>query len=387
MSIDDDTSRLQIASAGTTRQTASLSPGDDIEASITASGTDNGNEDCSSKGTATPQDQDVSPDALRRKKRRKMLLFLFLFLFPPALAFPLIFGLPYIKQKAPSDSSNDGKPNSDIANDPFAIHNIVTFGDSYTDTGFNSSATPLPSAACPLGQPNCLQGRSYAGGHNWISALTTLYNQSVTATWNFARSGDSLDTALVNRPSILSRQLPEFHNVSQHIPINRNTLFAIFIGINDIGATWQNGQDPSSNAFLDAEAKSYMKVVMDLYDSGARKFLLLAVPDTTRTPWLSGALGADKPKVAAAIAGWNERLQRGIAQAKALDDKVEVYFWDSVKEFNKVLDDPKAYGFKDNFSQCDQPECFWHDGYHPNTYGQRLFGKSVAGLLAEGGWW
>ncbi|KAI5819303.1 hypothetical protein BZA77DRAFT_305060 [Pyronema omphalodes] len=393
MNIDDDNSRLQIASAGTgtaTRQTASLDPDDDTEASITASGTDNDYEDFPSKGTATPRDQDVSSDALKRKKRRKMIIFisLFLFLFPPALALPLIFGLPHTKHQASSDNSNVVKPNSDVKHDDaFAIHNIVVFGDSYTDTGFNSSATPLPSAACPLGQPNCLQGHSYAGGYNWISSLTTLYNHSVTATWNFARSGDVLDTALVNRASIISRQLPEFHSVSQHIPINRNTLFAIFIGINDIGATWQNGQDPSSNTFLDAEAKSYMRVVMDLYDSGARKFLLLAVPDTTRTPWLSGALGADKPKVAAAIAGWNERLQRGIAQAKAMDDKVEVYFWDSVKEFNKVLDDPMAYGFKDNFTQCDQPQCFWHDGYHPNTYAQRIFGKSMAGLLAESGWW
>lgn len=185
---------------------------------------------------------------------------------------------------------------------------IISFGDSYTDTSFDPTTPPLPCVSCPLGSPSCLVGDCYTGGHNWLTALTTLSNRTLTVTHNFARSGDVVDSALVTRKSIKSRQLPQMKEVWERR--SEDVLWSFFIGINDIGATFDSGKHPDDPAFLDKVYSSYFEIIEELYwDYSARTFLLLNVPDTTRTPYYLAVLNEEERRcVHTAVVGANERL-------------------------------------------------------------------------------
>lgn len=119
-------------------------------------------------------------------------------------------------------------------------------GDSYTDTSFRPSEN-LPSAQCPLGNPNCLVGGSYTGGYNWASALTTVHNRSLTVTYNHAHSGDVLDrtqAGLEGRAGILDSQWPAFTGIEAGVTRDPDaTLWSVFIGVNDVDITFKTANE------------------------------------------------------------------------------------------------------------------------------------------------
>ncbi|KAF8542952.1 hypothetical protein BDD12DRAFT_727623 [Trichophaea hybrida] len=272
-------------------------------------------------------------------------------------------------------------------------HNhIISFGDSYTDTSFDPFTSPLPCASCPLGSPSCLTGDCYTGGHNWLSALTTLSNRSLTITHNFARSGDVVDSDLVQRKSIKSRQMPEMRAVWRpREDSGRRVLWSVFIGINDIGATYDSdeSQMPDDPEFLERVYRSLFGILQGLYDDfEAREFLLLNVPDTTRTPYYLEELDEDGRKcVYAAVVGANRKLLEKAEEFTERNDGVKIFYWDSFKEYNKILDEPRKYGFVDETTVCGGDECIWKDSYHPGEAAQKIFGESVAKMLEVNGWW
>lgn len=122
-----------------------------------------------------------------------------------------------------------------------SITHIISFGDSYTQTGFNTSG-PQPSRANPFGNPD-YPGRTSSNGPNWIDFLTTTWNRTFVKTLNFAYGGATVDNDIIRTafPTVsLKQQINE-----EYIPLYSkrpgefgwqpsSTLFAIFIGINDV---------------------------------------------------------------------------------------------------------------------------------------------------------
>lgn len=121
-----------------------------------------------------------------------------------------------------------------------SVTHIISFGDSYTQTGFDTSGL-WPSEANPFGNPG-YPGRTSSNGPNWIDFLTTTWNRTFVKTLNFAYGGATLDNDIIPTafPTIsLKEQINK-----EFVPLSKrsedfdwqpsNTLFAIFIGINDI---------------------------------------------------------------------------------------------------------------------------------------------------------
>jgi len=122
-----------------------------------------------------------------------------------------------------------------------------SFGDSYTSTGFNANGA-IPNDRNPLGNPN-FPGAPINPGSNWVGYLTGTYNNSKIYTYNYAQAGAVIDTALVSSsvPPVTS-QVGTFLNTVGGKPANTpwrsdNSLFSVFIGINDIGATFYQSGD------------------------------------------------------------------------------------------------------------------------------------------------
>ncbi|KAM6502927.1 hypothetical protein JOM56_002904 [Amanita muscaria] len=274
------------------------------------------------------------------------------------------------------------------------IAHICLSGDSYTTTGFNPSGT-LPSVGNPLGNP-AYPGWTDGGGANWVDYLTTTYNQSLTLTYDFARGGATINSSLVtpDQGVSLEDEVNTFLSKFAHSPPSTpwktwNTLFSIWIGINDIGGTYHNGGD--RDVFSDVLLDSYFKLVEQLRhqpsaspsdsEAKARIFLFINVPPVDRSPRMLAKSVSDQEKERSIIAGFNDKLQTRIDRFKGNHADVRVWHWDSHTVFTSILDDPTSYGFQDATSYGDNPSYFWGNSYHPGAAAHKIFAMHISDTL------
>ena len=247
-----------------------------------------------------------------------------------------------------SSSSPSGYPSSPKNYWPgwAGITHMVTFGDSYSTTGFNDTGAQ-PSIANPLGNP-AYPGYTATNGPNWVDFLTTTYNKTFVETVNLAYGGATVDSALVTPylPTVLSVKqqvndefVPVYANKTVIPWASYDSLFGIFIGINDVGNSYSS-QNASLNTIIFNE---FSGLVDELYQTGARNFLFLNVPPVNRAP-LTSAQGASVQALEAAdIKDWNKRLiQLGNNLTNIYSDAT-VFQFDTNKIFAQVLDDPCSH--------------------------------------------
>lgn len=160
------------------------------------------------------------------------------------------------------------------------------------------------------------------------------------ATVDSALVAPYLPTVLSVKEQVESEYLPIHASRLSPVPWSSDdTLFAIFIGINDIGNSYA-----AQNATLLPTIFSELSGLVDkLYTSGARNFLFLNVPPVNRSP-LTQAAGPSAQSIEAAdIADWNNRL---VSLSNSLTWKYKdttSFIFDTNKVFSRVLDHPCAY--------------------------------------------
>ncbi|KAI0060553.1 hypothetical protein BV25DRAFT_1839600 [Artomyces pyxidatus] len=240
---------------------------------------------------------------------------------------------------------------------PTDLNYWFSFGDSYTQTGFNNTDT-LPSPGNPLGNPP-YPGYTAVGGVNWIDQATVVSNHSLVLTYNFAYGGATIDSKLVTPylPTVLSLvdQVNLYLNEDkvgrgEKIWRSSKTLFSVWIGINDIGNSyyWTNG---SRSAFNDVLMDTYFGLVEKLYDTGARNFLFVNVPPVDRSPLHGTQMLAQDTSAQAlektVIADYNEKLAKRATTLRLTHPGVKTWIFDSNTAFTTILNDPTKYGFAD----------------------------------------
>ncbi|KAK7472011.1 hypothetical protein VKT23_000118 [Stygiomarasmius scandens] len=302
---------------------------------------------------------------------------------------------PYYSQcipssSAPTTTSPSSPPPSSTPGS--RVNYWFSFGDSYTQTGFNPSGTP-PQIGNPLGNPS-YPGGTNTPGANWIDFDTTTYNNSLVLTWNYAYGGATIDRNLVKPydSSILTLgdQVNQWLNGAAKKPssapwTSQNTLFSIWIGINDIGGSWGNGGD--RGAFSDQLLSAEFALVQKLYNAGARNFLFINVPPTDRSPMFTASTNAaGLATLKSVIQGFNSRLATKAQQFKAANSGVQTFLWDSNAAFTQILNNPTAYGFKDATTYGSGNGIFWGNNYHPSSAAHKLFAQDIAEVL-EGTVW
>ncbi|KAF9528965.1 GDSL lipase/esterase [Crepidotus variabilis] len=293
----------------------------------------------------------------------------------------LYCGLNAVVQARPSSSSRSLADKT--------INYWFSFGDSYTDTGFNPTG-PLPNEANPLGNP-AFPGKTNTGGPNWVGWVTGTYNTSTLLTYNYAYGGATIDRTLVapGNPSVrvLTDQVNEFLDGAAKSPkvwTSDNALFSIWIGINDIGGTWNLGGD--RNAFNDKLLDAYFALVQKLYDAGARNFLFVNVPPVDRTPMILRNTPAQQATERDIINSYNSKLADRVT-AFVSNNNVGHGIYDSHSQFTQILNNPTQYGFKDATSYGSGNNFFWGNDYHPSSKAHQLFGQTVGkDILGGTGW-
>ncbi|KDN66473.1 putative fungal cellulose binding domain-containing protein [Colletotrichum sublineola] len=259
---------------------------------------------------------------------------------------------------------------------------FITFGDSYSQTGFNINSTK-PSSQNPLGNPN-LPGWTTSGGLNWIGFLLAQYNASLTYSYNLAYGGATTDASLITpyTPTVLSfiDQVSEFSRSLASKPAwapwtAGNTLVGVWMGVNDVGNAWWGS---NREALLVQVLGRYFDQLQILYDAGVRNFVLLSVPPTQKTP-LMLANGADAGgQLSASIKQYNELIASNLAAFKTKNAGVTSWVVDTAPPFDKAIDNPTSYGAPD--ATCyneDGVSCLWFNDYHPGVQIQKLVAQAV----------
>lgn len=219
----------------------------------------------------------------------------------------------------------------------------------YTTTGFDPNGTQ-PGPGNPLGNPP-YPGYTAANGPNWIDFLTVTYNASFIETVNLAYGGAVVDDRLIQQylPTVLSmRNQVE----DEFIPIyadgsegtfqwnSKNTLFASFLGINDVGNAYSRSN--ASDIFA-ADLATYASLTDTLYQSGARNFLFLNVPPVDRAPLTASQGAAAQAAENSAILAWNANVTALAANLSTAYADATAFVFDTHALFAAVLDDPAVY--------------------------------------------
>lgn len=237
-------------------------------------------------------------------------------------------------------------------------------GDSYTTTGFNDTGVQ-PTIGNPLGNPN-YPGYTASNGPNWIDFLTVKYNESQFLTYNLAYGGATVDSALVAPylPTVLSvaQQVEnEFfptYGISPAIAPWKasDTLFGVFIGINDVGNSY--GKGAAVTKVLNDEIFAVYQGLMEmLYNIGGRNFLFLNVPPVDRSPLTSGQGAASQALEKADIEAFNDKIGDLADQLKDAHSDVNIFTVDTNELFTDVLDKPSSFPqtalYKNTTAYCD----------------------------------
>ena len=268
------------------------------------------------------------------------------------------------------------------------------FGDSYTQTGFNYAGI-LPAPGNPLGNPP-YPGWTSTGGPNWVGTFATSLNNSLLLTYNYAHGGAVIDADLVTpwQPDVITMtdQINDLFfapNGAGSKPAetpwtSENSLFSVWIGINDIGNSFYLGGDRAafSKVLLDAE----FRLVERLYEAGARNFLFVNVPATHRSPTFLESPPSNQALIQSVLETHNQLYATYIEEFAASHEDVTTWLWDSYASFNKILDSLETYGFNPDPLAWGGANDFWGDNYHPSSLGHTALADDVRTTLANTRW-
>ncbi|KAF5565805.1 cellulose-binding GDSL lipase acylhydrolase [Fusarium phyllophilum] len=271
-----------------------------------------------------------------------------------------------------------------------SISYLFTFGDSYSQTGFDPNGAK-PSAANPLGNPP-FPGWTTAGGANWVGDIVKEQNNSLVLSYNFAYGGATVDANIVKpyASTVLSfvDQVNQFSNSVGKHPAGtswtaQNTIAGVWIGVNDVGNSFYL-QD--SDAVVEKATTRYFELLQVLYKAGLRKFVLLSVPPTELTPLMIQQAAGSNALLVKAIKLYNSKLTSKLSAFKKANSGAKTLLVDTSVSFKKAINNPKAYGAPDaTCYNSDGKSCLWFNDYHPGIAINQLVAKQVANELKSNG--
>ena len=232
--------------------------------------------------------------------------------------------------------------NGDQAKDK-PIERIVSFGDSLSDTGnmHNQSQWMLPGASWYMGR--------FSNGPTWVEYLAR--HAGVTLN-NWAVGGAQTKDAHVGIIHGVGTQIDGFFQYMRKAKgyDPSRTLFTFLVSGND----FVNDTKTAPQIIADQE-----KALGKLVDGGARKILVLKLPDVSVAPVFTMKGGrTDAHTVLGKVDYYNSQIRDVAARVAARAKGTEIMVVESREYFNELLAKPANFGFtntKDSCLQIDSP--------------------------------
>lgn len=303
--------------------------------------------------------------------------------------------------------------------DSAAIDRLVTFGTSLSDTGnafvwlsepagqgcgTRQNVPPydkLDDLLVPDG-PYAKGGHHFTNGAVWVEGLArhlalagnarpALRNDGAQAS-NYSVGG----ARAVPFPCRFNLQDQVAAYLASFAQTSPQSLVALEIGGNDVRdalVAAASGQDTAP--YIQGALASLTNTIATLYAHGARRFLLLNVPDPARAPSVR-LLDQQVPGAAAAASQLSRLFNAGLAgvvqYANGLDG-VHVSVLDVHGLLEEIMASPGTYGFTNTTDacvtpnvppfQCAQPDehVFW-DGVHPTRAVHALMAQRAIAVIS-----
>ncbi|KAF8525790.1 hypothetical protein BU17DRAFT_62360 [Hysterangium stoloniferum] len=258
-----------------------------------------------------------------------------------------------------------------------SLSRIVIFGDSYSDVGYTLRRdTPRPTLEEPLGIK--FPGFPYDGGCNWVGYVAREYSQSPLLIYDYAQCGQTTH-ALKHQFNLFKQQ--NFKGDILPLPLWKaeSSLFVTWMGINDLGMRCRYLYNPSDD--IKGAQKRIFKLQDELYSLGARNFLIIDMPPIHRTPALA-SVGSSASSLKQQYEDWNTLLRPRLKEFATSRDDATVFLFSSWDIFNKILDNPKSYGFSESDPQ-ERGGGIWRDHLHPTDPVHKIIAAEVSKLLAS----
>lgn len=294
------------------------------------------------------------------------------------------------------------------------IDRIAFFGDSLTDSGnnfiFTGQSTRMPFPVGPAAFSYDIGGHHYSNGQVWAEYLTSALQipnsgkpslRAAGGVFTNYAVGDARTRAgapafpFFDLTTQVSRFLSDFHG-----QVPANTLVVIWMGANDLDdALNALTTDPSGATSLVIAEDALAAIgtnLQTLYAAGARMFLIVDVPDLSKTPYVR-FLGQSDPTIPVIASefstGFNVELAAGTAPLGVLPGMQFFRFFDVDGLLNAVIASPSSFHLVNVTDRCTVPDVkgnaicdapdtylFW-DGTHPTTAGHRIVAAAALSLL------
>jgi phospholipase/lecithinase/hemolysin len=275
------------------------------------------------------------------------------------------------------------------------IDRIVTFGASLSDTGNSfvwlsrpeNQGCGVPQNVPPYDKlddflvpegPYAVGGHHYTNGATWVEGLARYFGLAGNARPAFRNIGGKASNyavggarAIANYPCRfnLPEQVGAYLTDLNGSSISPETLIAIEIGGNDIRDALDaagTGGVPAALARLQSAIESTVENLFVLHSKGARKFLVMTVPDIGTIPAVRAIPGASAPATALTQA-FNAGLTAALGDFKSLTGS-DVRVLDAYSKFNEVINNASAFGFVNTENACITPKKAPFKCKKPDTY-------------------
>jgi phospholipase/lecithinase/hemolysin len=283
---------------------------------------------------------------------------------------------------------------------------LFIFGDSLSDSGnfFHQTGDTVKAPFQPIPDaPYSIGGHHFSNGATWVEQLAEILDLDPSAHPAVINPGQFTNYAFGRARARsgapvfplfdLSTQVNLFlSDFAGNAPTDATYIF--FIGTNDARDAFAAGGDPT----IVAESVSAIGAnIAALFTGGARKFVVLNVPNLGITPAVS-ALPDPIPLFATLFtAGYNGALSATLdaVEPLVLSGGGQIIRVDIFSILNAVVADDGAaaglsnvkdacltFGIKGGF-MCEDPDgyLFW-DGGHPTRAGHAVFAAELARLLS-----
>lgn len=277
---------------------------------------------------------------------------------------------------------------------------FVVFGDSLSDPGneFVVFGETVKAPFAPIPEwPYSIGGHHFSNGMTWAEQLANAIgspDSGAPATLNplftnyafggaRARPGGPFpDIDLTTQVSLFAA------NFGQACA---DATYIVWIGGDDLRDALLTLQvDPSGAEaipIISAAVESIASNIGSLASIGARKFVVINVPDISKAPFVM----ALPPEVQAAAALFSQKFNLGLGSAlqQLQPLGLNITRFDPNELIGAVEDDPAAFGLVNGTTPCltfgviphalcqAPPQYFFWDGIHPTTAGHKIFAQTV----------
>ena len=290
---------------------------------------------------------------------------------------------------------------------------FITFGDSLSDSG-NFFAETGETVKAPFGPvpnaPYAIGGHHFSNGRTWIEQLAARLHTPTSA--RPATRSPGVFTNYAFGRARARANAPDFPFFDLGTQVNLffadfggnappDATYVVWVGSNDardaLAALAVDPTGATSVAIIEDALTSIANNLIALYGAGARKFLVLGVPNLAITPGVR-ALGAQNPVIPIAAEqlslAYNGGLITTLDGLEGLLPGTQILRLDTFSLLNALVADPESAGLENvtdaclkfgvvGGAICKRPNrhLFW-DAAHPTAAGHGAVADAAAQVLS-----